>query len=111
MDLIPSLRVRDGMFLLNGAHQKGLFSITEVFPAGTCLLLRKMTETEPVYETICSKTLKPMDSVQNKLLLLIIRVTKSRRMRWEKHVARMVQMRNAYKIAVRKPEEKITRKT
>jgi hypothetical protein len=34
-------------------------------------------------------------------------VIKSRIMRWEKHVARMAEMRNAYKIAVRKPEGKI----
>jgi hypothetical protein len=29
---------------------------------------------------------------------------KSRRVRWEGHVARMVAMRNAYKISVGKPE-------
>jgi hypothetical protein len=32
----------------------------------------------------------------------IIRVIKLRRMRWEGHVARMREMRNAYKILVRK---------
>jgi len=32
----------------------------------------------------------------------IIRVMKSRRMRWEKHVACMGEMRNVYKILVRK---------
>jgi len=35
-------------------------------------------------------------------------VTKSRRMRWEKHVARTGEMRNAYKISVGEPEEKRT---
>jgi len=36
----------------------------------------------------------------------IIRVMKSRRMRWEKHVACMGDMKTAYKILVRKPEGK-----
>jgi hypothetical protein len=36
----------------------------------------------------------------------IIRMIKSRRMRWEGHVACMGEMRNAYKILVRKPEGK-----
>jgi hypothetical protein len=31
---------------------------------------------------------------------------KSRRMRWNRHVARMGEMRNAYKILMRKPEGK-----
>jgi hypothetical protein len=34
----------------------------------------------------------------------IIRVTKSRRMRWVGHVEYMGEMRNPYKILVRKPE-------
>jgi len=34
----------------------------------------------------------------------VIRVIKSRRMRWARHVARMDAMRNAYNIFVRKPE-------
>jgi hypothetical protein len=37
---------------------------------------------------------------------IIIRVTKSRRMRWAAHVARMGKMRNAYNIFVEKPEGK-----
>jgi len=36
----------------------------------------------------------------------IIRVIKSRRMRWMAHVAHIGEMRNSYKILVRKPEEK-----
>jgi hypothetical protein len=36
----------------------------------------------------------------------IIRVIISRRMRWARHVARMLEMRNAYKILVENPEEK-----
>jgi hypothetical protein len=36
----------------------------------------------------------------------IIRVVKSRRMRWERHVARMGEMRGAYRILVRKPEDR-----
>jgi hypothetical protein len=39
--------------------------------------------------------------------LNIIRMIKSRRMRWEGHVARMGQLRNAYKVLVGKPERKI----
>jgi hypothetical protein len=31
---------------------------------------------------------------------------KSRGMRWERHVARLGEMRNAYKILIGKPEEK-----
>jgi hypothetical protein len=34
----------------------------------------------------------------------IIRMIKSRRMRWIGHVARMGEKRNAYRILVRKPE-------
>jgi hypothetical protein len=33
-------------------------------------------------------------------------MTKSRRMRWAGHVARIVETRNAYEILVEKPEEK-----
>jgi hypothetical protein len=36
----------------------------------------------------------------------IIRILKSRRMRWEGHVARMGEKRNAYRILVGKPEGK-----
>jgi hypothetical protein len=36
----------------------------------------------------------------------IIRMTTSRRMRWMGHVARIGEMRNAYKILVGKPEGK-----
>jgi hypothetical protein len=36
----------------------------------------------------------------------IIRMTKSRRMRWAGHVAQMRAQRNAYRILVRKPEGK-----
>jgi hypothetical protein len=36
----------------------------------------------------------------------IIRVTKSRRMRWSRHVARMGEKRNAFRILVGKPEGK-----
>jgi hypothetical protein len=34
----------------------------------------------------------------------IVRVNKSRRMRWEGHVARMGERRGSYKILVRRPE-------
>jgi hypothetical protein len=36
----------------------------------------------------------------------IIRMIKSRRMKWARHVARMGKKRNAYRILVGKPEEK-----
>jgi hypothetical protein len=36
----------------------------------------------------------------------IIRIIKSRRMRWTVHVARMGEMRNAYRLLVGKPEGK-----
>jgi hypothetical protein len=36
----------------------------------------------------------------------IIRMIKSRRMRWAGHVARMGEKRNAYRILVRKPKER-----
>jgi hypothetical protein len=38
----------------------------------------------------------------------IIRMIKSRRMRWAGHVARMGEKRNAYGVLVGKPEEKRT---
>jgi hypothetical protein len=41
----------------------------------------------------------------------LIRVSKSRRMRWVGHVARMVAKRNACGLLVGKPEGKIIRKT
>jgi hypothetical protein len=44
--------------------------------------------------------------------LSIIRMTKSRRMRWARHVARSREKRNGYRILVGKPEGKeSTRKT
>jgi hypothetical protein len=36
----------------------------------------------------------------------IIRIIKSRGMRWARHVARMGEKRNAYRLLVGKPEEK-----
>jgi hypothetical protein len=36
----------------------------------------------------------------------IIRIIKSRRMRWASHVARMGEKRNAYRLLVGKPEGK-----
>jgi hypothetical protein len=36
----------------------------------------------------------------------IIRISKSRRMRWAGHVARMGEKRNVYRLLVGKPEEK-----
>jgi hypothetical protein len=33
-------------------------------------------------------------------------MNKSRRMRWAKHVARMGEKRNAYRILMRKPKER-----
>jgi hypothetical protein len=41
----------------------------------------------------------------------IIRIIKSRRMKWEGHVARIGEKRNTYRLLVRKPEGKSTRKT
>jgi hypothetical protein len=38
--------------------------------------------------------------------LSIIRIIKSRRMRWTGHVARMVETRNAYRLLVGNPEGK-----
>jgi hypothetical protein len=38
--------------------------------------------------------------------LSIIRIIKSRRMRWAGHVARMGEKRNSYKLLVGKPEGK-----
>jgi hypothetical protein len=38
--------------------------------------------------------------------LIIIRVIKLRRMRWEGHIRRIREMRNAYKILIAKPTEK-----
>jgi hypothetical protein len=43
--------------------------------------------------------------------LSIIRIIKSRRMRWAGHVARMGEKRNAYRLLVGKPENETTRKT
>jgi hypothetical protein len=39
-------------------------------------------------------------------LQIIIRIIKSRRMRWAGHVARIWDKRNAYRLLVRKPEGK-----
>jgi hypothetical protein len=39
-------------------------------------------------------------------LLSIIRIIKSRRMRWAGHVARMGEKRNVYRLLVGKPEGK-----
>jgi hypothetical protein len=36
----------------------------------------------------------------------ILRVIKSRRMRWARHVARMLEERDVYRVLVRKPEGK-----
>jgi hypothetical protein len=42
------------------------------------------------------------------MVLSIIRMIKSRRMRWAGHVARMGETRNAYRILVGKPEGNVT---
>jgi hypothetical protein len=41
----------------------------------------------------------------------IIRIIKSRRLRWAGHVARMVETRNSYRLLVGNPEGITTRKT
>jgi hypothetical protein len=41
----------------------------------------------------------------------IIRIIKSRRMRWAGHVTQMGEKRIAYRLLVGKPEERATRKT
>jgi hypothetical protein len=41
----------------------------------------------------------------------IIRIIKSRRMRWAGHVARMGEKRNVYRLLVGKPGKETTRKT
>jgi hypothetical protein len=43
---------------------------------------------------------------ENRVLRRIIRIIKSRRMRWSGHVARMGEKRNAYRLLVGKPEGK-----
>jgi hypothetical protein len=40
----------------------------------------------------------------------IIRMTKSRRMRWIRHVGRMVEKRSEYRILVESEKERTTRK-
>jgi hypothetical protein len=44
--------------------------------------------------------------IQFAMYILVIRVIKSRRMRWAGHAARMGERRNAYRILVGKPEGK-----
>lgn len=41
----------------------------------------------------------------------IFRVIKSNRKRWADHVARMIEVRNTYKLLIGKAERKSTRKT
>jgi hypothetical protein len=41
----------------------------------------------------------------------MIRIIKSRRMRWTGNIARMGEKRNAYRLLVGKPEGETTRKT
>jgi hypothetical protein len=53
---------------------------------------RRKLHNEELYNLYCSPS--------------IIRIIKSRRMRWAKHVARMGDKRNAYRILVGKPEGK-----
>jgi hypothetical protein len=43
---------------------------------------------------------------KNQYMFQLIRMIKSRRMRWARHVARMGETRNAYRILVGKPEGK-----
>jgi hypothetical protein len=44
--------------------------------------------------------------LRSNLIFVLIRVIKSRRMRWAGHAARMGERRNAYRILVGKPEGK-----
>jgi hypothetical protein len=49
----------------------------------------------------------PIEELHNLYSLTnVIRIIKSKRMRWAGHVARMGEKRNAYRILVRKPEGK-----
>jgi hypothetical protein len=46
------------------------------------------------------------DEVSSSPSILVIKVIKSRRMRWARHVARMGEKMNTYRILVGKPEGK-----
>jgi hypothetical protein len=51
---------------------------------------------------------KKLHSLDSSPSILVIRMIKSRRMRWAGHVARMGEKRNVYGILVGKPEGKET---
>jgi hypothetical protein len=62
-------------------------------------LLPKRDEVTGGWRKMHSGELQNLYSSQN-----IIRMIKSRRMRWARHVARVGEMRNEYKLSVGKPE-------
>jgi hypothetical protein len=61
----------------------------------------KREEVEGIWRRLHNEELHKLYTTLN-----IIRVIKSRRMRWVVHVARMRDMRNAYSILIGKPEGK-----
>jgi hypothetical protein len=61
----------------------------------------KMDEVRLVWRRLCNEELNDLYTLPN-----IIRVIKSRRMRWMGHVARMGEWRVAYRILVGNPEGK-----
>jgi len=61
----------------------------------------KMDEVRLVWRRLCNEELNDLYTLPN-----IIRVIKSRRMRWMGHVARMGERRVAYRILVGNPEGK-----
>jgi hypothetical protein len=61
----------------------------------------KRDEVTGGWRTLHNETLRDLDSSPS-----IIRIIKSRRMRWPGHVARMEEKRDAYRLLVGKPEGK-----
>jgi hypothetical protein len=94
---VVCMGVKLGLLTLRGEHRLRVFENTVL----RRIFEPKRDEVTGEWRKLHSKELRDLYSLPS-----IIRIIKSRRIRWVGHVARMGERRNAYRLLVGKPEGK-----
>ena len=87
-----------------GTLTTDFFRHREIQVAGKSTMEDDICQETEVYANLSYRDNEELNDLYS--LPNIVRVVKSRRMRWAGHVARMVENRGVYRVLVRKPEGK-----